>query len=70
VAQPVFFLLAGPNGAGKTTLYRAAVAEGLIPADAESVNADLYEAIASAAYRRSAASRVRYARLQKTAACP
>ena len=41
---PVFYLLAGPNGAGKSSLYRAAVAEGLIPADAEFVNADLYEA--------------------------
>jgi predicted ABC-type ATPase len=44
VAQPVFYLLAGPNGAGKSTLYRAAADEGLIPADAEFVNADLYEA--------------------------
>lgn len=44
VALPVFYLLAGPNGAGKSSLYRAAVAEGLIPADAEFVNADLYEA--------------------------
>lgn len=41
---PVFFLLAGPNGAGKSTLYHAAVAEGLIPAEIEFVNADLYEA--------------------------
>ena len=45
MAHPVFFLLAGPNGAGKSTLYRVAVAEGLIPADAEFVNADLYEAM-------------------------
>jgi len=44
VAKPVFYLLAGPNGAGKSTLFRAAVAEGLIPADAEFVNADLFEA--------------------------
>ena len=42
--QPVFYLLAGPNGAGKSTLFRAAVAEGLIPAEAEFVNADLFEA--------------------------
>jgi predicted ABC-type ATPase len=40
----VFYLLAGPNGAGKSSLYKAALAEGLIPADAEFVNADLYEA--------------------------
>ena len=39
----VFYLLAGPNGAGKSSLYKAACAEGLIPADAEFVNADLYE---------------------------
>jgi len=44
VASPVFYLLAGPNGAGKSSLYRAAVAEGLIPADAEFVNADVHEA--------------------------
>lgn len=42
--RPVFYLLAGPNGAGKSTLYRAAVREGLIPADAPFVNADLHEA--------------------------
>ena len=42
--SPVFFLLAGPNGAGKSTLYSASVADGLIPADIEFVNADLYEA--------------------------
>ncbi|GAA6141161.1 AAA family ATPase [Hydrogenophaga sp. 5NK40-0174] len=41
---PIFFLLAGPNGAGKSTLYAASVAEGLIPSEAEFVNADLYEA--------------------------
>jgi predicted ABC-type ATPase len=41
---PVFFLLAGPNGAGKSTLYKAAAQEGLLPADAEFVNADHYEA--------------------------
>ncbi|MDB5891589.1 MAG: zeta toxin family protein [Polaromonas sp.] len=40
----VFYLLAGPNGAGKSTLYRSAVADGLIPQDAEFVNADVYEA--------------------------
>ena len=44
MAPPVFYLLAGPNGAGKSSLYRAAVADGLIPASAEFVNADLYEA--------------------------
>lgn len=42
--QPVFYLLAGPNGAGKSSLYRAVVADGLIPAEVEFVNADLYEA--------------------------
>lgn len=44
MAQPVFYLLAGPNGAGKSTLFGAATAEGLIPAEAEFVNADLFEA--------------------------
>lgn len=44
MTPPVFCLLAGPNGAGKSTLYRAAVAEGLIPAELEFVNADLFEA--------------------------
>jgi predicted ABC-type ATPase len=44
VAQPVFYLLAGPNGAGKSTLFRAVIDEGLIPAEAEFVNADLFEA--------------------------
>jgi predicted ABC-type ATPase len=39
----VFYLLAGPNGAGKSSLYKAACAEGLIPTDAEFVNADLHE---------------------------
>jgi predicted ABC-type ATPase len=43
-AQRTFYLLAGPNGAGKSSLYRAALADGLLPADAEFVNADLYEA--------------------------
>jgi predicted ABC-type ATPase len=43
LAAPVFYLLAGPNGAGKSTLYRSAVAEGLIPASAEFINADLHE---------------------------
>jgi predicted ABC-type ATPase len=42
--KPVFFLLAGPNGAGKSTLYRASVSAGLLPANAEFVNADIYEA--------------------------
>lgn len=44
MTQPVFYLLAGPNGAGKSTLYASAVASGLMPANAEFVNADLYEA--------------------------
>ena len=44
MTRPVFYLLAGPNGAGKSTLYRAAVASGLIPSEAEFVNADLHEA--------------------------
>jgi predicted ABC-type ATPase len=39
----VFYLLAGPNGAGKSSLYKAACAEGLIPTEAEFVNADLHE---------------------------
>ena len=43
MAAPVFYLLAGPNGAGKSTLYRSAVDEGLIPASAEFINADLHE---------------------------
>jgi predicted ABC-type ATPase len=42
--RPVFYLLAGPNGAGKSTLYKALKAAGKIAADAEFVNADLYEA--------------------------
>jgi predicted ABC-type ATPase len=44
VAKPVFYLLAGPNGAGKSTLYHALVLAGTIPATAEFVNADVYEA--------------------------
>ena len=44
MSPPVFYLLAGPNGAGKSTLYRAALAGGLIPPEAEFVNADLHEA--------------------------
>lgn len=44
--KPVFYLLAGPNGAGKSTLYRSAAASGLLPANAEFVNADLHEASA------------------------
>jgi predicted ABC-type ATPase len=43
--KPVFYLLAGPNGAGKTTLYQALVLAGVIPAEAEFVNADQYEAV-------------------------
>ena len=46
--QPVFWLLAGPNGPGKSTLYRALVLQGLISAEAEFVNADLYEKAALA----------------------
>lgn len=42
--KPVFYLLAGPNGAGKTTLYQALVLAGVIPAEAEFVNADQCEA--------------------------
>ena len=42
--KSVFFLLAGPNGAGKSTFYRSALASGLLPSDAEFVNADLHEA--------------------------
>jgi predicted ABC-type ATPase len=44
LARPVFYLLAGPNGAGKSTLYTALKAAGKIAANAEFVNADLYEA--------------------------
>ncbi len=44
MSQGVFYLLAGPNGAGKSSLYHAALADGLLPPDAEFVNADLYEA--------------------------
>lgn len=44
MTRPVFYLLVGPNGAGKSTLYRAALATGLIPPEAEFVNADLHEA--------------------------
>jgi predicted ABC-type ATPase len=42
--KPVFYLLAGPNGAGKSTLYKAQVLAETIPAQAEFVNADMYEA--------------------------
>jgi predicted ABC-type ATPase len=42
--QPVFYLLAGPNGAGKSTLFNALRQAGQIPANAEFVNADVYEA--------------------------
>lgn len=41
--MPVFHLLAGPNGAGKSSLYRALVADGVIDASLEFVNADIYE---------------------------
>ena len=41
--KPVFYLLAGPNGAGKSTLYESAVASGLLPSQAEFVNADAHE---------------------------
>ena len=41
--KPVFYVLAGPNGAGKTTLYEPAGAAGLIPSQAEFVNADVHE---------------------------
>ncbi len=44
MTRPVFYLLAGPNGAGKSTLYKALKAAGKLPAEAEFVNADLYEA--------------------------
>lgn len=54
--KPVFYLLAGPNGAGKSTLYRSAVASGLLPVDAEFVNADLYE---SSALQHIADSQIR-----------
>lgn len=43
MAERVFYLLAGPNGAGKSSLYRAVVKDGLIPLEAEFVNADLHE---------------------------
>lgn len=60
--KPVFYLLAGPNGAGKSTLYRSAVASGLLPADAEFVNADVYEAQAlehiNDAHERSLQARI------------
>lgn len=56
--KPVFYLLAGPNGAGKSTLYRSAVASGLLPSDAEFVNADLYE---SSALQHIADSQIRSA---------
>jgi predicted ABC-type ATPase len=41
--KPVFYVLAGPNGAGKSTLYESAVASGLLPSQAEFVNADAHE---------------------------
>jgi predicted ABC-type ATPase len=41
--MPVFHLLAGPNGAGKSSLYRALLAENVIDAKLEFVNADIYE---------------------------
>jgi predicted ABC-type ATPase len=45
LTRPVLYLLAGPNGAGKSTLYKALKAAGKLPADAEFVNADLYESL-------------------------
>jgi predicted ABC-type ATPase len=44
LTRPVFYLLAGPNGAGKSTLYKALKAAGKLPAEAEFINADVYEA--------------------------
>lgn len=41
--MPIFHLLAGPNGAGKSSLYRALLAEGVIDAKLEFVNADIHE---------------------------
>ena len=69
--KPVFYLLAGPNGAGKSTLYQSALASGLLPADAEFVNADLYEANALHHIRDSTARSIK-ARAwadQRRAAC-
>jgi predicted ABC-type ATPase len=43
LTPPYLHLLAGPNGAGKSTLYKALIAEGVVAAKAEFVNADLYE---------------------------
>jgi predicted ABC-type ATPase len=43
LTPPIFHLLAGPNGAGKSTLFKALVAQGLVDADYEFVNADVYE---------------------------
>ena len=69
--KPVFYLFAGPNGAGKSTLYQSALASGLLPADAEFVNADLYEANALHHIRDSTARSIK-ARAwadQRRAAC-
>ena len=59
--KPVFYLLAGPNGAGKSTLYKALLAAGQVPKEAEFVNADLHEAAhlqhISDAQQRSEAAR-------------
>ena len=41
--MPIFHLLAGPNGAGKSSLYRALLADHVIDAALEFVNADMYE---------------------------
>lgn len=41
--MPIFHLLAGPNGAGKSSLYRALVADNVIDAKLEFVNADIFE---------------------------
>lgn len=62
MAAPVFYLLAGPNGAGKSALYRSAVDEGLIPAGAEFINADLHE-VAQLRQVADPAERSRLARL-------
>ncbi len=61
MTRPVFYLLAGPNGAGKSTLYEASVAAGLIPTEAEFVNADRHEA----AHLRHVADPVKRSRLAR-----
>ena len=42
-SPPTFHLLAGPNGAGKSTLYKALVADDIVDAGCDFVNADLHE---------------------------